>query len=50
VIVDFYNDRLFDDPTARIRWQAYEAEFLHSLASILARWTPNEYQREVMRS
>lgn len=48
-VVDFYNDRLFDDPTARIRWQAYEAEFLHSLASILARWTPNEYQREVMR-
>lgn len=47
--VDFYNDRLVGDSTARIRWQAYEAELLHTLARMLTHWAPNEYQREVMK-
>lgn len=47
--VDFYNDRLVGDPTARVRWRAYEAELLHTLDRILTRWAPNEYQCEVMK-
>ncbi|HSX23376.1 MAG TPA: hypothetical protein VLE97_11435 [Gaiellaceae bacterium] len=48
-IVDFYNDRLVGDPTSRVRSYAYEAELLHALAGILASWSPNEYQRELMK-
>ena len=45
-IVDFYNDRLVGDPSARARWEAYEAELLHSLGPD---WAPNEYQRDLLK-
>ena len=49
-VVDFYNDRLLGDLTARPRWEAYEAELLRTLVRILPMsWTPNTYQREVLR-
>lgn len=48
-VVDFYNDRIIRDPGARARWQAYEAELLHTLDRILVSWTPNEYQCTVMK-
>ena len=47
-VVDFYNDRLFDDKGARRRWHAYEAELLRTLKTSLPRWKPNEYQCEVL--
>ena len=47
-VVDFYNDRLFDDSGARRRWHAYEAELLRTLKTSLPSWQPNEYQREVL--
>ena len=46
--VDFYNDRLLGDDGAQRRWQAYEAELLHSLKVTLPSWKPNEYQREIL--
>lgn len=47
-VVDFYNDRLFGDSGARVRWQAYEAELLRTLQETLSQWTPNEYQRQLL--
>jgi hypothetical protein len=47
-IVDFYNDRLFGDQGARVRWQAYEAELLRTLAETLPQWAPNEYQQQLL--
>jgi hypothetical protein len=47
-VVDFYNARLVDDPAARVRWEAYEAELLRTLKTWLPHWAPNGYQREVM--
>jgi|HubBroStandDraft_4_1064222.scaffolds.fasta_scaffold376953_2 hypothetical protein len=48
-VVDFYNDRLIDDPTAPARWSAYEAEYLRMIKDLFPRgWTPNDYQRGVM--
>ena len=47
--VDFYNDRLIGDSGARCRWHAYEAELLRTLTTLLPRWQPNEYQREVLK-
>ena len=47
-IVDFYNDRLFGDNGARVRWQAYEAELLRTLQETLPQWSPNEYQRQLL--
>jgi hypothetical protein len=47
-IVDFYNDRLIGDNGARVRWQAYEAELLHTLQETVPSWTPNEYQRTLL--
>lgn len=46
--VDFYNDRLLGDDGVQRRWQAYEAELLHSIMTLLPRWKPNEYQREIL--
>lgn len=47
-VVDFYNDRLFDDKGARRRWHAYEAELLRTLKTSLPRWKPNEYQCKIL--
>lgn len=47
-VVDFYNDRLFDDPAAQARWQAHEAELLLTLARTLPSWKPNDYQRQIL--
>jgi hypothetical protein len=49
-VVDFYNDRLIDDPVASSRWSAYEAEYLHLIGKLLPRFgfQPNDYQRGVM--
>lgn len=47
-IVDFYNDMLINAPAARTRWEAYEAELLHTLKGWLPRWNPNDYQRKIM--
>jgi len=47
-VVDFYNDRLFDDPTARSRWHAYEAELLLTLQRTSPSWKPNDYQRQTL--
>ncbi len=47
-VVDFYNDRLFGDPGARSRWQAYEAELLITLGRTLPSWKPNDYQRQIL--
>ena len=46
--VDFYNDRLMNDPTAEGRWHAYEAELLHTLRKLMPDWKPNVYQTKVM--
>ena len=46
--VDFYNDRLIGDASARRRWEAYEAELLRTLRALVPSWKPNEYQQEVL--
>ena len=46
--VDFYNDRLIGDKGARVRWQAYEAELLLAIREALPKWSPNEYQQQIL--